>query len=59
MKCEPWMNRDERTPEQKHRDQIRSTEHEEAGLLRRLEAVRGRLKELRGELLTSGEPRNG
>jgi hypothetical protein len=46
MRCEPWMYRDERTPEQIKRDRIRSLQHEKGELERRLDRVRHDLAEL-------------
>ena len=46
MRCEPWMNHDERTPEQRRQDRLHNLRYEKSELLRRLSALRKNIKEL-------------
>jgi hypothetical protein len=45
----PWMNEDERTPEEIRRDRIRNLEHQEADLMRLLEKVRADKREIEAQ----------
>lgn len=48
MRCEPWMNKDERSPEKIRQDRLRTLREEEAELVKRLEFIRTRIAEISG-----------
>lgn len=43
MRCEPWMNRDERSEDQKRIDRLNQLKHEEAVLHQRLEEIQAEI----------------
>lgn len=50
MRHESWMERDERTPEEKRRDRLRSLRQQEAALVKEAAEIETRLQKLRIEL---------
>ncbi len=46
MRHEPWMNRDERSPEQIRQDRLRNLRHEERELMDRIETIRTEIYKL-------------
>lgn len=50
MRHETWMERDERTPEQKRLGKLRSLRQQESDLMREMDAIEARLKKVREEL---------
>lgn len=49
MRYQPWMNEDERSPEQIRKDKLLSLRHEETELIKRLDAIRYEIAQLSGQ----------
>lgn len=50
MRCEPWMNQEERTPEQIRQDRLRTLQHEKTALVLRLDRIRSDMRDLGADI---------